>query len=88
MAFSIAPISDGSNGCATISAGSGIDSVGHLVDRHLGAVGLDVDAVEQADRGAAGADVRHVPADALDGGVHPRLDLAEHAFQIVEIHMR
>ena len=26
IAFSIAPISDGSNGCATISAGSGIDS--------------------------------------------------------------
>ena len=27
IAFSIAAISDGSNGCATISDGSGIDSV-------------------------------------------------------------
>ena len=27
MAFSIAPISDGSNGCAMIIAGSGTDSV-------------------------------------------------------------
>ncbi len=26
MAFSIAPINEGSNGCATISAGSGTDS--------------------------------------------------------------
>ena len=59
----------------------------HLVDRHLRAVGLDVNAVEQADGGAPGADVRHVAPDALDAGVHARLHFAEHAFQIAEIHV-
>ena len=29
---------------------------------------------------------RHVLADVLDGGVHPRLHFGKHAFQIVEIH--
>jgi hypothetical protein len=45
-----------------------------------------VDAVEQPDRRAAGADVRHVAAHPLDGAIHPRLDLAEHSFQITEFH--
>ena len=61
MAFSIAPISDGSNGCATISAGSGTDSVATWLIGILRAVGLDLNAVEQADGGAAGAHAAPCP---------------------------
>src|SRR4029079_2275588 len=35
----------------------------NLIDRDLGPVGLDVNAVEQTDSGTAGADVGHVTAD-------------------------
>src|SRR6185369_16718147 len=59
---------------------------GHLIDRHLRPVRLHVDAIKQADGGAAGAHARHFTADTIDGAVHARLDLGKHPFQIVEVH--
>ena len=37
--------------------------------------------------GAPGAHVGHFTPDALDSRIHSRLELAEHAFQVVEIHV-
>ena len=39
-----------------------------LIERHLRAVGLDVHAVEERDRRAAGAHAGHVVADVLERG--------------------
>src|SRR5690242_6296912 len=45
-----------------------------------------MDNVEDVDGGAAGAHPRQLAADVLDVAVHPLLDFAEQAFQIVDIH--
>ena len=86
MAFSIAPISDGSNGCATMRLGSGIERLATWLSGMRRAVRVHVHGVEHADRRAAGAHVGQVAPHALDAGVHPCLDFREEALEVVDVH--
>ena len=52
---------------------------GELVERHLRAVGLDVHAVENRHRRAAGAHARQLVPHVLDRRVHPLVDFGEQA---------
>ncbi len=79
IAFSMAPISDGSNGCATISVGSGIESEATWLSGMLRPVGLDVHGVEDGHRRAAGADAAELAPHVLDLRVHALLDFCEQA---------
>ena len=56
-----------------------------LVERHQGAVVLDLDAVQHVHRGAAGAHGGHFLAEVLDRLVHAGLELGE---QILERGIR
>ena len=86
MAFSIAPSRDGSNGCATIDMGSGIESVGDLVQRHPRPVGIHVHGVEDVDGGPPGAHARQFVAEVLDDQVHPLLQVRIQGLEIDDIH--
>ena len=61
---------------------------GQLVERHLRAVGLDVDAVEDRHRRAAGPHAGQFVAHVLERRVHPLVDFGEQALQVVDIHCR
>ena len=69
IAFSMAPSCDGSNGCATMSDGSGTDRPASWLSGILDAVGLDVHAVENRDRRAARAHARQLVAHVLERDV-------------------
>ena len=70
MAFSIAPRTPRSQGWMTIWCGSGTLMPGELVERRRGAVVLDLDALDERGRRAAGADALEVALHGLDGAAH------------------
>jgi hypothetical protein len=60
---------------------------GHLVDRHLRAVGLDVHVLENANRRAPRAHACELVLHVVERGIHPLVDLEEQPFQIIYVHV-
>ena len=58
----------------TIWCGFGNADAGQLVERRLGAVVLDLEALHEGRRGAAGADGLEVALHGLEGASHARLE--------------
>ena len=75
MAFSMGPICETSQGVNGDQAGLGNVQVGHLVQRRGRAVIVHADVVQEAQRGAAGADGGHFVLQIGDGLLHARLDV-------------
>ena len=73
IAFSIAPRTLRSHGWMTIWCGFGNADPGQLVERRLGPVVVDREALDEGRRGAAGPDPLEVALHRLDGARHPLL---------------
>ena len=86
MAFSIVPSSDGIERLREDHRRLGDREAGDLVERHLGAVGLHVHAVQDGDRRAPRAHARQFVAHVLDGGVHPLVDFRKQPLEIADVH--
>jgi hypothetical protein len=73
IARSMSPMSDLSKGCTTISARSGSVDGRDLVQRHLGAVGVHADRVQERRGRLAGTHRRELPANRVQGVFHALL---------------
>ena len=87
IAFSMRPSCDGSNGCATINAGSGTERLASWLSGILGTVGFDVHADRESSPtrvpcGRRRARDGHAPARRSSAYRLPRIRL----FEIVHIH--
>ena len=70
MAFSMAPSEPLSYGLIDEHAGLGHLEAGELLERHLAAVVVDHELLDEGGRGPAGADAGELVAGVLDGLVH------------------
>ena len=66
--------------------GLGNGQRGHLIERHLGAIGLDVEVFEQSGRRASCPHTGEFLADELDLSIHALFQVSEESLQIAHIH--
>ena len=82
----MAPSSDGSNGCATMSDGSGTERPASWFSGIFEPYASTCTLSRIVDRGAPRPHAAQLVPDVLGRGVHPLVDFGEQPFQIVDIH--